>query len=417
MRVMRFSVMLLSAVCSIANASELWEMDPIRYSDTEATDRIAQLAQELASGKTTLKGETDLQKLEEVLEILDVPVESQVLVFSQTSHQNALIRPKNPRCLYFNEDSYVGFVPGGDIEIITHDPVLGMTFYLIDLNQKDPTKIVARDGNACLACHGTRRTESVPGVLIRSVHPDEEGHLILKLGMDHIDARSPIPIRWGGYYVTGNSSLPHLGNRIYTEADERDGVTVAVQHRTLDGVIDVSKYLRNTSDIVSLMVLEHQCRMHNLLVAASMEYRRMFWFSKTLEPDGDPDAGRAGRTADEHAVAIVEAMLFKDEAPIGDGGVDGDSAFQEVFSARYPKMDDGGTLAEFQLGSRLFKNRCSYMIHSQAFKVLPQRVKRAVFSRLNEVVEQGKDFPEIGEKERRRISEILRRTVEGYPEG
>ncbi len=406
--------MILSAFCGTAGAVEFWEMEPIRYSDTQATDRIARFAEDLASGKTTLKGETDLQKLAGVLEMLDVPVESQVLVYSQTSQQNALIRPKNPRCLYFNENSYVGFVPGGDIEVITHDPVLGMTFYLIDLTQKDPAKIVARDGNACLACHGTRRTESVPGVLIRSVHPDEDGHLILKLGMDHIDARSPIPIRWGGYYVTGNSSLPHLGNRIYSEADERDGVTEAVQHRTLDDVIDVSKYLRNTSDIVSLMVLEHQCRMHNLLVSASMEYRRMHWFSKTLEPDADPDDGRAGKTADEHAVAIVDAMLFKDEAPMGDGGVDGDAAFQDAFIARCPRTDDGGTLAEFQLGSRLFKNRCSYMIHSQAFKVLPQRVKGAVFSRLKEVLEQGKDFPEIGEKERRRISEILRRTVEGY---
>jgi hypothetical protein len=406
--------MILSAFCGTAGAVDFWEMEPIRYSDTQATDRIARLAADLASGKTTLKGETDLQKLAGVLEILDVPVESQVLVYSQTSQQNALIRPKNPRCLYFNENSYVGFVPGGDIEIITHDPVLGMTFYLIDLTQKDPAKIVARDGNACLACHGTRRTESVPGVLIRSVHPDEDGHLILKLGMDHIDARSPIPIRWGGYYVTGHSSLPHLGNRIYTEADERDGITEAVQHRTLEGVIDVSKYLRNTSDIVSLMVLEHQCRMHNLLVSASMEYRRMHWFSKTLEPDADPDDGRAGKTADEHAVAIVDALLFKDEAPMGDGGVDGDMAFQDIFAARFPKTEDGGTLAEFQLGSRLFKSRCSYMIYSQAFKVLPQRVKDAVFSRLKEVLEQGEDFPEIGEKERRRISEILRRTVDGY---
>lgn len=404
----------MSAFCGYAGAVDFWEMEPIRYSETEATDRIAQLEADLSAGRTVLKGATDREKLLEVLKLLDVPVESQMLVFSQTSHQNAFIRPKNPRCLYFNEDSYVGFVPGGDIEVITHDPVLGVTFYLIDLSQKDPAKIVARDANACLACHGTRRTESVPGMLVRSVHPDENGHLILKLGMDHIDARSPIPIRWGGYYVTGNSSLPHLGNRIFSESDERDGVTEPLQHHTLDGVIDVSKYLRNTSDIVALMVLEHQCRMHNLLVSASMEYRRMHWFSRSLEPDSDPDLGRAGKAAVEHASLIVDALLFKDEAPLGDGGIDGDIAFQEVFTARFPRSEDGGSLAEFHLGNRLFKNRCSYMIYSQAFKVLPPRVKEAVFTRLKEVLEQGSDFPEIGEKERRRITEILRRTVEGY---
>lgn len=407
-------VMILSGFCGMAGAVEFWEMEPIRYSETKATDAVATWAMDLAAGKRKIEGQTDQQKLAYVLKLLEIPVESQMLVFSQTSQQNALIRPENPRCLYFNENSYVGFVPGGDIEIITHDPVLGMVFYLIDLAQKDPARMVSRDSNVCLACHGTRRTESVPGVLVRSVHPDADGHLILKLGMDHIDPRSPIPVRWGGYYVTGSSSLPHLGNRVYSEADERDTERKPVEYRTLDAVIDVSKYLRNTSDVVALMTLEHQCRLHNLLVAASMEYRRVYWFGKSLEPAADPDAGRAGATADEHAAGIVDALLFKDEAAIGDGGVDGDPAFQEAFTARFPKTDDGASLAEFHLGNRLFKNRCSYMIYSRAFGVLPPRVKSAVVTRLKGVLEEGRDFPDIGEKERHRITEILRRTVKGY---
>ena len=406
--------MILSAFCGTAGAVEFWEMEPIRYSETRATDTIAALAADLAAGKRRIEGQTDLQKLAFVLKLLEIPVESQMLVFSQTSQQNALIRPENPRCLFFNENSYVGFVPGGDIEIITHDSALGMVFYLIDLTQRDPARMISRDSNVCLACHGTRRTESVPGVLVRSVHPDQDGHLILKLGMDHIDSRSPIPVRWGGYYVTGSSSLPHLGNRVYSESDERNGVTEPLQHRTLDGVIDVSKYLRNTSDIVALMVLEHQCRLHNLLAAASMEYRRVHWFGKSLEPDADPDLGRAGKTADDHAEIIVDAMLFKDEAAMGDGGVDGDPAFQEAFAARFPKTEEGDSLAEFHLGSRLFKNRCSYMIYSKAFLSLPLRVKSAVFARLADVLGNGKDFPDMGETERRRIAEILRRTVKGY---
>ncbi len=396
-----------------AEAVEVWELEPIRYSDTAATDRIARLSADLASGREKLPEGTDLEKLRHVLGLLRIPVESQMLVFSQTSHQNALIRPENPRCLYFNEDSYAGYVPGGAIEVITQDPVLGMVFYLIDLAREDPARMVVRDSNVCLACHGTRRTESVPGVLVRSVHPDAEGHLILRLGAEHIDSRSPLPVRWGGYYVTGSSSLPHLGNRIFQPGDERGGVKEAVAHRTLDGVIDVSRYLRDTSDIVALLVLEHQCRTHNLLSAASMEYRRAYWFGKSLEPAADPDQGRAGKTADEHAELIVDALLFKDEAPLGDGGVDGDPAYQEAFAARFPRTDEG-SLADFHLGSRLFKNRCSYMIYSGAFRSLPPRVKGAVFARLREVLEEGKDFPEIGEKERRRIAGILRRTAGGY---
>lgn len=404
---------ILSMFCGAAQAVEYWEMEPIHYSESEATDAIAQLARGLKDGTRTLGGNTDLEKLVEVLKLLEIPVESQALVFSQTSLQNALIRPNNPRSLFFNENAYVGYVPGGDIEIITHDPSLGMVFHLIDVAQKDPAQMVVRDSNTCLPCHGTRRTESVPGVLVRSVHPDKDGHLILKLGMDHIDGRSPIPIRWGGYYVTGRSSLPHLGNRIYSDEDVRDQQYPKVEHAVLDDVIDVSRYPRNTSDIVALLVLEHQCRVHNLLVAASMEYRRAYWFGKSIDPEADPDQGRAGRTADDRALEIVDAMLFKDEAPLGEEGVDGDIAFQEAFTKRFPATEEGDSLAEFHLGSRLFKNRCSYMIYSKAFGALPPRVKTAVFSRLREVLEEGKDFPKMQEKERRRIAEILRRTVKG----
>lgn len=405
----------LVALCLPAEAEDFWEMEPIRYSDTPATDRISQFSADLTAGKEKLTGESGLQALAHILDLLEISSESQMLVFSQTSQQNAIIRPKNPRSLYFNENSYVGYVPGGDIEIITHDPLLGVVFYLIDLSQKDPAKMVIRDRNsACLSCHGTRHTESVPGMLVRSVHPDENGHLILSLGTDHIDSRSPIPIRWGGYYVTGSSSLPHLGNRIYSEKDQRGDVTSAIQYRNLDTVIDVTKYLRNSSDIVALMVLEHQCRMHNLLIAASLDYRRKYWLSKSLDPNGDPDLGRAGKTADEYASEIVDALFFKDEAAMGDGGVDGNVSYQDAFSKRFPRIENGDSLAEFHLGNRLFKNRCSYMIYSKAFDVLPGRVKHAVFKRLKEVLEHGKEFPQIGTKERRRITEILRQTVKGY---
>ena len=55
-----------------------------------------------------------------------------MLVFSKTSHQNPLIHPSNPRSLYFSENAYVGYVPGGDIEAIIQDPVLGPVYYLIE---------------------------------------------------------------------------------------------------------------------------------------------------------------------------------------------------------------------------------------------------------------------------------------------
>lgn len=38
----------------------------------------------------------------------------------------------------------------------------------------------------------------------------------------------------------------------------------------LSGTINTEKYLAPTSDIVALLVLEHQCRMHNLLTKAKL---------------------------------------------------------------------------------------------------------------------------------------------------
>ena len=406
--------MMAAGTLGSAGALELWDTAPVFYSEATAADPIAKLAADLGTGKRQIEGRTDLEKLRFVLNLLGIPIESQVLVFSKTSHQNALINPKNPRCLFYNENAYVGFVPGGAIEIAIHDSSLGTVFYLIDLNQKDHSRTISRDTSTCLSCHASGRTESVPGVLVRSVRPDASGHLLLHLGTELIDATSPINVRWGGYYVTGHSSLPHLGNRVFDESGKPSDKDKEL--RTLTGTIDTSRYLRDTSDIVSLMVLEHQCRMHNLLVAASMEYRRSHWFQESLGTGKGSDPDRLPKLADSLAVKITDAMLFKDEASMGDTGVDGDPLFQDTFGKRFPKSKDGLSLADFQLSSRIFKHRCSYMIYSQVFANLPTALKSAVFVRLRRVLEEGKDFPEIKPSEREKISRILKETIPGYSE-
>jgi hypothetical protein len=220
--------MMCLLACALASAgqrchaaTDIWDMPPLRYSDTAATDPLAVLAAGAPPGMVVANARTPLDRLRFVLKLLDVPEESQVLVFSKTSKQNPLIHPGNPRCLFFNENSYVGYVPGGDIEVITHDPVLGAVFYLIGGGNEAQTLRISRDTSQCLSCHGTARTESVPGVLVRSVFPDASGQPLFAQGSFLIDHRSPIRERWGGYYVTGQSSLPHLGNRTFEETVER----------------------------------------------------------------------------------------------------------------------------------------------------------------------------------------------------
>lgn len=405
----------LGMVSGLHGAVDFWDLPPLRYSDTAATDPVAKLAAEIASGRRGIEGATVLDRLRFVLNLLEVPEESQVLVFSKTSKQNPLINPANPRALYFNERSYVGYVPGGEIEVLTHDPVLGPVFYLIDTPLADRPAVIDRDTSSCLSCHGTARTEGVPGPLVRSVFPDEDGHPVAPLGSFLIDHRSPIGERWGGYYVTGDSSLPHFGNRTFVEEDGRLNAVAAPPLRSLKGRIEVSRYLRETSDIVALMVLEHQCRVHNLLTSASMRYRRSHWLQKALDPAADPDLGSAGRMADEAAKELVDALLFKDEAALGENGIEGDSAFQDAFTARFPKTADGRSLADFQLQDRMFKLRCSYMVYSEAFEALPARVMAAVRVRLKVRLGEGPEAADwIKPSERAKINAVLMATLKGW---
>jgi hypothetical protein len=271
---------------------------------------------------------------------------------------------------------------------------------------------IERDLSSCMSCHGTARTENVPGMQVRSVFPNADGHPLLAMGTSHVTHETPLAERWGGYYVTGRSSLPHLGNRTYEEggADDPRPSDLA----DLNGRIDVAKYPRPTSDIVALMVLEHQCRMHNLLTAAALQYRRTHFLSRALDPDADPDAGSAGRVADGMAERIVACLLFKDEADPGDG-IEGGEDFQKAFTARFPRTKSGDSLADFKLYGRIFKNRCSYMVYSRTFRDLPPRVKRAVLAKLKAAL-AGEEpaFDWLKESERVRIEAILAETLPGW---
>jgi hypothetical protein len=403
-----FSALLMLAAPAVI-AQEMWELPPILYSKTRTSDPVGRLSQAIARGETRLSAVSEEEMLRFLLNLLEIPVSSQILVYSKTSAQNYFISPKTPRALYYNENAYVGHVPGGGFEIIAHDPQVGTAFYFIE--RRDGKYTVERDTSSCLNCHATRRTELVPGLTVRSVPTDPDGNLLLTLGSTRTDHRTPIGKRWAGYYVTGSSSLPHLGNRTFSIEAGLGGSPPSPPLADLKDRIDVSPYPRATSDIVSLMLLEHQCHVHNLLIRIAIDYRRAVWHASTL---GDPAQGDAPVDAVMPKVReLADALLFKDEAAMGETGVDGSAEFQKDFTARFPKAKDGGSLADFHLGNRLFKNRCSYMIYSKAFGVLPEPAKEAVFAALRERLEDGGGW--IGRAERQRVVRILTETVPGFP--
>jgi len=406
----------LGSLCQVVMAGDLWEMPPIRYSEQESKDPIALLAKDPSKIPDT----DPLGRLRFVLKTLDIPEESQVLVFSKTSKQNDRITPITPRAIYFNENAYVGYVPGGHIEVISHDKKLGPVFYLITNGPTQEKVHITRESNECFSCHGTARTENVPGVLVRSVYPDESGFPMLEHGSFLIDHTSPISERWGGYYVTGKSSLPHLGNRTFDESLDPNAPGKPRQLDNMEGTIDTRRYLQPTSDIVALMVLEHQTAVLNRMQAASLQFQRFMWLRQTL--DAKATAGDAtSREHLEHAAKpIVDLLFYKNEAPLGPDGVEGSLAFQQAFTKRHPKCGDGRSLADFQLYSRLFKYPCSHMVYSEPFTHLPKPLREEVIRQMHEVLttEPGpENQPQLSASARKKIQRILEDTLEGWPKG
>lgn len=132
MRILTLLSAILTFAISPSKAEEMWELPPVLYSKTRTTDPVARLSSEIARGETRLPDGPENEVLRFLLQRLEVPESSQILVYSKTSAQNYFISPRTPRALYFNRDAYVGHVLGGGFEIIIHDPNVGMAFYFIE---------------------------------------------------------------------------------------------------------------------------------------------------------------------------------------------------------------------------------------------------------------------------------------------
>lgn len=396
---------------------DFFELPPIKYSETASQDALAKLAAQIESGDWVVPPTDGKGFLRAVLQKLDVPEESQVLVFSKTSLQNSLINQRNPRSVYFSMDTYVGWVPGGKVEVIIEDEVLGPVFYVLDPPFGEKPAKITRVNDSCLQCHATSRTSGVPGMLVRSVVPDQNSHPILSAGTTLVTDATPLKDRWGGWYVSGVSDDPHLGNRWVDETplDNVEFPPEITKEKELSGLIDTEKYLQPTSDVVALLVLEHQCRTHNLITSAKFNYLRSRYFHKSFgeEKDLDSPEGMSWKTADSVAKDLVSAFLFTEEVELGGEGVEGSEAFAKAFAERGVKTAKGKSLRDMRLYERIFKNRCSYMIYSKAFKGLPDLVKERVFHHLRLAL-AADTKNHLGSKEKKTITGILEETVPGF---
>jgi hypothetical protein len=312
----------------------------------------------------TRLGNTAAHDLPSLLAALGISTDSQMLVFSRTSFQAAKIGPRNPRAIYFNDEVAVGWVRGGEgIEVAASDPRQGAVFYTFN-----DGKFTHRD--ECLHCHYGPATAGVPGMFVGSVYPDAAGNPSRDQAII-TDHRTPFADRWGGWYVNAaHGEQKDRANAVAVDPAEPHVLS------TLAMRFNPAGYLSPVSDIVALMVFEHQTQFLNLLT-------RVAWAGG----DGDVEG-------------LARYMTFQDEVPLPEP-LEGVSAFTKTFPERGTRDRHGRSLRDFDLKTRLFRYPLSYMVYSPAFAALPGDVRGRLWRRAFELLEPA---------DRAAIREILRDT-------
>jgi hypothetical protein len=216
--------------------------------------------------------------------------------------------------------------------------------------------------------------------------------------------------------VTGTSGRQsHLGNLIVhdRQAPEQIDNRAGVNRTDLDSLCNTSAYLTRHSDIVALMVLEHQAEAHNLITRANFLTRAALHEAKEINKAlGRPADYRSESTVSRIRNAgepLAKYLLFGGETRLTDR-VQGTSSFAAEFARRGPCDRRGRSLREFDLQTRLFKYPCSYLIYSPAFDALAAPVKDYVLRRLGEVLngqDTSPDFAHLSAADRQAVREIL----------
>jgi len=308
-----------------------------------------------------------------LLKSLNIPLSSQTLVYSKTSFQAPHIFPHAPRAIFFNDDTYVGWVKGADyLEISTADATLGAVFYVLEQEPKSRPRFERHDD--CLQCHHSSRTSGVPGHIVRSVLTQPSGQIHTNTSSFTTDQRSPMEERWGGWYVSGSIPFKHLGNQLFPTLETSNPIQT----------FDSPAWPAQTSDVVAHLVLAHQATGHNYLARLNYETRAALDLQRIMnEMDHKPDTESSWSESTRRRIttaieATVRYLTFADECPLP-GPVSGNSAFQAEFEKRHP-------LKKLNLKTRVFEYPLSYLTESKAMTAFDPIIREKFQRRLEQVL-------------------------------
>ena len=401
------------------------EEPPISYSATQAHDRATAINAAFLKKADEVRSLPAKKRLQWLLDELGIPVESQLLVFSKTSLQRDLINPETPRVLYFSDEAYVGWSVTGSFEVAIFDAKLGTTFYLLDQHATKEEPLFERSGD-CLLCHS--RHEHTPSLRTRSVFPDANGEPLSGSGGANIAPSTPLAERWGGWYLTGTKDpFQHRANLTGRKVEDFEGPNAMPTRNlaTLEGVVDTRRYLLKTSDVVPMLMHDHQVHVHNVLSTANQDARIALHRWPAMReilglPKDAPPQGSCVVVFDSQAEKILDALLCRDEAPWPAEGLRSDGVFAKAYAKTRKPDTKGRSLRDLDLRTRLFTYRCSPLIYSQSFATLPKELRDIVLLRLSSGLRAFPPSPSFGhlaDDERVAIHEILTATLPDLPAG
>ena len=393
----------------------------IEYSTGPVKNAVSELNQKIQEGSVQLTFGGRSGYLRSVLDALDIPIESQLAVFSQTSFQASWISMQNPRAIFFTDNVALAWVRDAPVmEIVAQDPRQGAIFYTLGQEPTETPRFTRND--QCLSCHLSWDTLGVPGLQVLSMYPLSSDKNVYATGFVS-DHRSYLEDRWGGWYVTGaHPAVAHMGNVAVTDVHDPDATAGQVRPvlESLEGKFDLDGYPSAYSDIAALMVLEHQTHMTNLITRLGWEARRILHRDQMASSSAGSGAAEGtdfNGLIEDAAAEFVDYLLFIDEVPLP-GPIRGGAGFTARFSARGPRDRHERSLRELDLEQRLFRYPCSYMIYTEAFDALPGLAKDAIYQRMW-VVLSGQEtldaYTRLSLADRQAIVEILRDTKSDLP--
>jgi hypothetical protein len=396
---------------------------PINYRSDDLHDPVAKLEQKLEKGTAKLQYDPEHGYLPSVLALLQVPVNSQTLVFSKTSFQYPRISPEHPRALYYNDDVYVGSVHEGKaVEIVSFDPMQGAIFYLLDERKSDQPRFQRAELD-CTQCHIAAGTRGIPGVLLRSIYATDAGTQVPGTRSFITDQESPFSERWGGWYVTGAlPSMASAASMANAAVPAQKVSATETQLAPLPQRFNASSYLTNSSDVVAHLVLAHQTQMHNLITLTNYKTRQALYSVVSRDKAGESAADLAvpdglRQQFERPAEQLLRYLLFTNEASLAGTNI-APSSFARDFQSRGVRDPNGRSLRDFDLHTHIFRYPCSYLIYSDAFDTLPEPAKGYVYHRLLQILsgeDQSPDFARLTPADRQAVLEILLATKPGLP--